>query len=245
MTEKVTVVCMKWGTLYGPHYVNRLYAMTRRHLSIPFEFVCFTDDATGLHQDIRPAAIPEIRIDPPWENHPWKKLALYAADIAGITGQVLFFDLDLLIVDSIDCLFEHPGDYCIIHNWTHPGRIVGNSSVFRFEAGSKTHLLDMFHDKPTQHWIDLYGNEQAYLSHILGREGLTYWPAEWCVSFKRHCLPGGLMNWVRTAQIPQGARVVVFHGHPNPDEAGMGKWPGGFHKHLKPVPWIADHWHEG
>jgi hypothetical protein len=23
---------MKWGTKYGPEYVNRLYAMVRRHL---------------------------------------------------------------------------------------------------------------------------------------------------------------------------------------------------------------------
>ncbi|HAU58261.1 MAG TPA: glycosyltransferase, partial [Comamonadaceae bacterium] len=27
------VICMKWGTKYGPEYVNRLYAMVRRHLS--------------------------------------------------------------------------------------------------------------------------------------------------------------------------------------------------------------------
>jgi hypothetical protein len=27
------VICMKWGTKYGPEYVNRLYAMVRRHLT--------------------------------------------------------------------------------------------------------------------------------------------------------------------------------------------------------------------
>ena len=26
------VLCMKWGTKYGPEYINRLYAMVRRHL---------------------------------------------------------------------------------------------------------------------------------------------------------------------------------------------------------------------
>ena len=25
------VICMKWGRKYGPEYVNRLYAMVRRH----------------------------------------------------------------------------------------------------------------------------------------------------------------------------------------------------------------------
>ena len=26
-----TVICMKWGTRYGPDYVNRLYSMVQRH----------------------------------------------------------------------------------------------------------------------------------------------------------------------------------------------------------------------
>ena len=26
------ILCMKWGTKYGPEYVNRLYGMVRRHL---------------------------------------------------------------------------------------------------------------------------------------------------------------------------------------------------------------------
>jgi len=31
------VICMKWGTKYGPEYVNRLYAMVRRHLTLDFQ----------------------------------------------------------------------------------------------------------------------------------------------------------------------------------------------------------------
>ncbi len=53
MPSPVDVICMKWGTLYGPHYVNRLYGMTIRHLSLPFRFVCFTDDTSSLRQETR------------------------------------------------------------------------------------------------------------------------------------------------------------------------------------------------
>ncbi len=240
----VNVICMKWGTLYGPHYANRLYAMTARHLARPFRFVCLTDDADGLRPEIEALPIPPLRVDPPYENTPWRKLALYAPRIGDLSGPTLFMDLDVLVVGALDPLFDLPGEYCIIHNWTHPDRIVGNSSVFRFEIGAQTGLIDTYLSKPTQAWVDLYRNEQAYLSHILGRERLTYWPADWCVSFKKHCLPGGLLNWVRTARVPEGARVVVFHGHPNPDEAAAGIWPGGWYKRLRPVPWIAAHWRE-
>ena len=68
MLAPVNVVCIKWGTLYGSHYVNRLYGMTARHLSRPFRFVCFADDIFGLREEVETAAIPEICVDPPYVN---------------------------------------------------------------------------------------------------------------------------------------------------------------------------------
>ncbi|MGI9153122.1 MAG: glycosyltransferase, partial [Rubrivivax sp.] len=62
------VLCMKWGTKYGPEYVNRLYAMVARHLREDFEFVCLTDLVRGVRAVVRflpmprmelPAGIPE------------------------------------------------------------------------------------------------------------------------------------------------------------------------------------------
>lgn len=245
MTQPVNIICMKWGTLYGPEYVNRLYAMVRRNLTRPFRFMCFTDDPSGLDDGIEHAPIPEMRVDPPYENLPWRKLALYAPKLADLEGTALFMDLDVVVTGSLDDFFDPPGEYCIIHNWTHPDRIVGNSSVFRFEVGALTELLDVYHEKPTQYWVDKHRIEQTYLSHQLGRERLTYWPAEWCVSFKKHCLPGGpfgLLNRFVPSKIPDGARVVVFHGNPNPDEALEGRWPGRWYKGLRPATWIADYW---
>jgi hypothetical protein len=52
------VICMKWGTKYGPEYVNRLYAMVRRHLSGDFRFVCLTDDSTGIRSEVQCLPIP-------------------------------------------------------------------------------------------------------------------------------------------------------------------------------------------
>ena len=43
-----TVACMKWGDKYGPEYVNRLYNMVERNTTLPFKFICFTDNADGL-----------------------------------------------------------------------------------------------------------------------------------------------------------------------------------------------------
>ncbi len=38
--KAVNIICMKWGDKYGAEYVNKLYAMVKRNITIPFQFVC-------------------------------------------------------------------------------------------------------------------------------------------------------------------------------------------------------------
>ncbi|HEY1090992.1 MAG TPA: glycosyltransferase, partial [Burkholderiaceae bacterium] len=52
ITPARVILCMKWGNKYGPEYVNRLYAMVRRHLRGEFRFVCLTDDANGVCPEV-------------------------------------------------------------------------------------------------------------------------------------------------------------------------------------------------
>jgi hypothetical protein len=42
---------MKWGDKFPSEYVNRLYAMVNRNLSIPFRFVCFTENDSGIRNE--------------------------------------------------------------------------------------------------------------------------------------------------------------------------------------------------
>lgn len=242
MTAPVNIVCMKWGTVYGPHYVNRLYAMVARMLDLPFRFMCFTDDPTGIDPKVETAPLPPVTLDA-YQNYPWKKLGLFNRELADLEGTALFLDLDLIVVDRLEPFFEfEPGKLAIIHNWTHPDRRIGNSSVFRFEIGADAFVLDTFHERSVQHWVDLYRNEQAFLSNV--KPDIVFWPDEWCVSFKKHCLPKGIRRWLVPAKIPDGTKIVVFHGHPKPDEAYAGRWPGGIHKQLRPARWIGDFWKE-
>ena len=60
MTETNYILCMKWGNKYSAEYVNRLYRMVSRHLSLPFEMVCLTDDKTGIYPQIKCYPIPEL-----------------------------------------------------------------------------------------------------------------------------------------------------------------------------------------
>ena len=76
---------------------------------------------------------------------------------------------------------------------------------------------------------------------------MAYWPADWCVSFKHTLMPRWPMNFVKVTPLPPETRVVCFTGLPNPDHARDGVWPTGawykrIYKHVRPTPWIAEHW---
>ncbi len=54
---------MKWGDKYGAGYVNRLHSMVSRNLSLPFRFICFTDNSTGISSDIDCLPIIDVGAD--------------------------------------------------------------------------------------------------------------------------------------------------------------------------------------
>ena len=72
----LNVLCLKYGTKYSADYVNKLYNMTQRHLTVPHRFVCFTEDSTGLNPDIEIQSLPYDSSIKGW----WWKTYLFKAD---------------------------------------------------------------------------------------------------------------------------------------------------------------------
>jgi hypothetical protein len=63
----------------------------------------------------------------------------------------------------------------------------------------------------------------------------TTWPTDWVISYKVSCNAKGSLD--QPAILPEGAKIVVFHGLPNPGDvmnAPSGRW--------RHAPWIKDHW---
>lgn len=240
------ILCMKWGTKYGPEYVNRLYAMVARHLRGPFRFVCLTDQVDGIRSEVQCLPIPDLALPEGLPERGWKKLTTFSpelGDLHGLRGTALFLDLDVVIVDDITPFFEVPGRFVIIHDWKRPWRVTGNSSVYRFELGAHADVLAKFRAEHAAMRAQ-FRNEQAYLSDVLHQQGvLSYWDAAWCASYKYHCIPGWPTSYWRDPVIPPGARIVIFHGVMNPPDALAGHSAGNW-RHARPAPWIAQHWHE-
>ncbi|MGL4594611.1 MAG: hypothetical protein ACRCUY_07785 [Thermoguttaceae bacterium] len=238
------ILCMKWGTKFGPNYVNTLAGMVRRHLKRPHRFICFTDDAKGLHESIEIRALPELNLPSHLPERGWRKLTMFGKSLDDVTGTALFLDLDVVILDSLDPFFEADGEFLIIKDWDFPSDIIGNSSVFRFEIGQYPDILSNFIQN-REKIRTRHRNEQAYLSHAVHEKGiLRYWDVTWCRSFKRSAMRPFPLNYFLPPKKPEGAKVIIFHGNPNPDAAIRG-WCGkcGL-RYVKPTSWIAENWIE-
>lgn len=240
-----TIICMKWGDRYGPEFVNRLWRAVRRNTRRDTRLVCFTDDNRGVDSDITCLPLPEINLPDNLINTPWRKLAVWQAPLADLSGDILFLDLDLVITGNLDDLFDFaPGRYCVIENWTQKGQGNGNTSCFRFPVGKHTHIYEQANANPAL-ITSQYRVEQLYISREI--EDMVFWPAQWCASFKHSLLPKWPLNFLKAPPLPADTRIVAFTGKPDQDEAARGEWPVKHwykraYKYVRPTPWIYEHW---
>ncbi len=246
-SEQRYIICMKWGDKYGSEYVNRLYNMVSRHLTLTFQMICLTDDSAGINPAVHCYPIPELNLPAGLPERGWKKLTTFKPNLYSLKGVALFLDIDIVIVDNIDAFFTYEANFedsvVIIRDWKRPWRMVGNSSVYRFNIGMNTYpnLLNNFEQNFAKISSEVR-HEQAYLSNYLREHHhLEYWDKKWCVSFKYQCIAPIPFNFVRAPKLPEGAKIIIFHGEINPPDAikgGGGKW----YRHVKPSPWLEEYW---
>ncbi|WP_303721225.1 hypothetical protein [Malonomonas rubra] len=258
MTQQQTynVICIKWGTAYNAEYVNRLYRMIKRNTTKQFNFYCFTDDVEGLSSEIITQPMTSLNVKPEENKYAYRKEAgLCDNNLGGLNGQrVLYFDLDVVIVDNIDCFFEFPSgnEFVIINDWNTRGDHVGQASCYSWVVGELGFVKKYFEEHPREVVEKYFTASQEFLSdQVVEHYGkLNFWPESWCRSFRFHCLPKGVLRHFFTAKIPVGAKVLVFHGSPNPHEAIQGVWSTvvkipawkRLYKVVKPTRWIEDFW---
>jgi hypothetical protein len=153
-------------------------------------------------------------------------------------------------------------------NPTKPNSGVGNTSVLRLTVGSQPEICTRFEANPEHVCNHEFRIEQELIAARLGDgtatrtcalsaeakadpfcQGLNemaMWPQGWVVSFKEDLLLPWPQRLWQPVPLPASARVVVFHGKPDPDEAAKGHWPATWYKRwyktIRPVKWVADVW---
>jgi hypothetical protein len=256
----VTVVCMKWGSRFSAWHVNALYAGVLRHMEEVFAFVCLTDDACDLADNINVRPIPELDLpERAWTEGCWPKLAVFAPGLFPPDEIVLFLDLDVIVQHSLAPFIDlvrrrrhlvtqrewNPDLWSLLPPGLRPDRGV-QSSVFGFRPMDVAHLhANLLVD--VDHCVRTFRNDQHYLTQAVRRR--SYWPASFCVSFKRSCVRLFPLSLVfREIRQPARAKIVVFHGTPRPWDTfvldGV-RWGPRWRSGIGPVPWIKRYFDQG
>ena len=220
------VACVNWGKKYPVEYTFRLFNMVKRNTTKDFKFYCLTDDVTRYDKFPNIHAVELDTDDTGW----WCKFQLYNPGVLP-NGEYLYLDLDVVVVDNIDCFFEHPS-FGITRDFIRPnkGLLPGkeyNSSVVRFD-NRRTEGLYKYYLQNKRQWLDyqkqihFFGDQNvtsAYLNYY--PDFLNVFPDEWLWSFKkgqhRGKTAGDRSQWFGRT-VPEGGKVCVFHGDPNPTE---------------------------
>lgn len=251
MSQRPKVVTMKWGKLFGPEYVNVLNRACRANATLPFDFVCMTDDPTGLDPEIIATALPDIGLAPQewFEPGVWAKLALYKKDLFGLTGRCIFIDLDMMVLKDFDAFLTYDAPFVTTdmgESW-HPGMSrkdpEAGTCLFAFNFGEQEQILTSFlADKAGAK--ARFENEQEFAGHHAS--SLDYWPEGWVISFKRWLRrPIGLDLFLEPKAPPADAKVLAFHGKPRPWDlvrGGWNHWDRFPHMGHGRVTWVADYW---
>ena len=221
--DTVNVICLKHGNKYDHTYVNRLYNMVERNLTIPFNFYCLTENTKDLNQKIKILPLPKIPVEG-W----WYKPYVFSQSL-GLNGEILFLDLDIVIINNIDCFFNQNKEnlYIIrdftratIHKWEK-----FNSSVFKFHSGTHSHIWGNFIKDPGQAVRAMHGDQDWIYKQT--KKHYSYWPDQWCQSYKWEIrkreeieIRSGKRRFknTRNPEIKPETKILVFHGDPKPED---------------------------
>lgn len=198
--------------------------MVARNITPPFEFYCITDNFDGLSPGITAIALPDLGCDMPnVRKGIWGKSRLWRADLGGLSGPVLFMDLDLVITGNLDGFFSHgaPDDVILTRNPNTPFERLGQTSLFRFPIGKLAPLRAEFLENP-QKIAETYVFEQRFVTRR-APGGVTFWPRGWVATFRWHCVRAFPLNFFLQPKKPAGSKVVIFPGGLNPPDAIAGR----------------------
>ena len=197
--------------------------MVKRNTTKEFDFYVMTD------QNFYTGPIKPIELLPGFKGW-WNKLQMFNTDVMG-EGEWLYFDLDVVIVDNIDCFFEHE-KFGILRDFIRPdnGILPGkeyNSSIMRFNSKEYSSIYEyyisnkkVFHDFQEQ--VHFFGDQNVISSYFSAYpEYCKPFPDEWAWSYKKGVARGahaGDRSEMFGREIPEGGKVCVFHGEPDPEQ---------------------------
>jgi len=231
--NNITYILWKWNddsysVKYTAEHVNIMASMIARNTKAPHRIICITDDPAGILCETFPLwnDLKDLK-DRSWEKWDeislakdrsfpscYRRLKIFSTDTTRALDipdgeKVVSMDLDMVITDTLDPLFEVDTDFI---GW-HPDqkatqqKIGYNGSIWMFRAGSCDFLWDEFDPVVSPKLAlaaEYYGDDQGWLSYKMYGAS-PEWTAE-----------DGVVHYYPTLcsslGLTHGTRIAVFYG---------------------------------
>ena len=213
----LTVLTWRWGSKYGPEYVDRLRKGVTKHLSMPHRFLCVGEDIPieDPHLlEVRDGCYARLRMfDPHWQ-------------VRNGIDRLICLDLDMVVTGPLHPLFDRPDPFMILHGG-HFNPCPFNGSVMMINRGARPEVWNDFSIEKAERVAtrggEWRGSDQTWIADVAPdasgwswRDGIFAWQK-----------PG----WPKGEGLPSTARLVAFPGKVDPSQ-------------LRKVPWVKEHWHD-
>lgn len=234
----LSIVCFKWKpaknyrSSFAANTVNVLRSMVERNYKSPHQFVCITDDPTGID--------PRVRVLPLWddfaslpsphgEGNPscYRRLKIFSKEAAEFIGpRFVSMDIDCVITGDMRPVWDREEDF-VIWGDTAIGTPY-NGSMMLMTAGARSQVWEQFDpiESPKRgRALKYIGSDQAWIGACLGPNEKKWSAADGVISYRNEIRP-------RAGKLPAGSKVVIFHGQYDPWSPEIQR------RHL----WVKENW---
>ena len=217
----VTVACvLRSGGRYDATWAAKLNRGVARHLTIPHRFICLTD----MDREVEAEGVEVVTLPDGWPGW-WSKISLWNPQI-GLTGPVLYLDLDTVVVGSLDRIAAYPHKFTMCHEFHQPHLLCSTAMAWNGDYSHIWHAMQvMTPDRRSRYdkWEGRRIGDQAFIEDCMTDQKVDtfrdLFGERSIASWKVHCRDG----------LRGDEAAVAFHG--------ARKMPDLLH-----IDWIRDAW---
>jgi len=218
--------CVIHGSAYDWTYVDRLFNMLQRHLTRPVRLHVYTETDRPVPDHMIKHSLQDWGFSSSRQSW-WYKLQLF--NTQHHLGPLLYFDLDVVIANNIDWLWQHN----LKHFWTirdfkylwKPNFTGANTSIMWWNTAQYAHVWQAVQDQNINTFVKKYRGDQDLVSDIIPVDQRRFFHTDRIKSWRWQCLDGGF-NFVQRKHLAPGTgtdidkdtSILVFHGSPKPHE---------------------------
>lgn len=226
LTGPIDCACVIHGNGYSWNYVEKLYSMLNRNISVGVKFHVYTEHDRAVPAPWIKHSLIDWGISGPKKSW-WYKMQLFNPEFH--SGPLLYFDLDTVITKNIDWIWQLPLKYFwAIRDFRHLWRPTSyniNSSVMWWNTAQYEYVWNSFKNQQIAEMLKRYHGDQDYITDAITETDRRFFDVEQVNSWRWQALDGGYDFRSKKYKNPGAGTVdakktsiLVFHGNPKPDK---------------------------